>query len=85
MEISRVYGSILVFRFYLLLLFFYGNDFIVAVAATVAVAVYFECVDFVVSAACVVYTLFVDCVPTVVETVVVVVVVVDVVAVVDLR
>ena len=53
-------------------------------------SLYFECVDFVVSAGGAVHTLFVDCVPTVAEIVVVVVVVVvtvvaDVVAVVDLR
>ena len=49
-----------------------------------AVVVYFEYVDFVVFAAGAVYTSFVDCVPTAVE-IVVVAVVVNVVAVVDLR
>ena len=54
------------------------------------IVVYFECVDFVVFVAGAIYTLFVDCVPTVVEFVVVVaavvvVVVDDVVVAVDLR
>ena len=53
--------------------FFYGNDFVVAVAAVVAVVVFFECMDFIAFAAGAVHTLFVDCVPTVVEIVVVVV------------
>ena len=61
-------------------MFFDGNDIVVAVAAVVVVVVYFKCVDFVVFAAGAVHTLFVDCVPAVVE---IVVVVVDVV--VDLR
>ena len=68
--------------------FFYGNDFVVAVAAVVAVVVYFEYVDFVVFAAGAIHTLFVECVPTVVEIVVVVdddVVADDVVEIVDLR
>ena len=70
----------------LLLCFFYGDDFVTAVAAVVAVVVYFECVDFVVFAGGTVHTLFVDCVPTVVEFVVAVAVVVAVdVVVVDLR
>ena len=57
MEISCVYGSPLLFSFYLLLLcflmlcFFDGNDFVVAVAVVVALIVYFDCVDFVVFAA----------------------------------
>ena len=57
MEISCVYGSPLVFSFYLLLLcflmlcFFDGNDSVVAVAVVVALIVYFDCVDFVVFAA----------------------------------
>ena len=68
-------------------MFYCGDDFVVAV---VAVVVYFECVDFVVFVAGAIYTLFVDCVPTVVEFVVVVaavvvVVVDDVVVAVDLR
>ena len=58
---------------------FYGNDFAVAVA----VVVYFEYVDFVVFAAGAVHTLFVDCVPTVVE--IAVVVIDDVIVVDDLR
>ena len=71
-------------------MFYYGDDFVVPVAAVVAVVVYFECVDFVVFAAGAVYALFVDCVPTVAEFVVVVVAVVvvvvdDVVVAVDLR
>ena len=56
--------------------FFDGNDFVIVVAAVVAVAVYFECVDFVVFATGAVHSLFVDCVPAVVEIVVVIVVVV---------
>ena len=52
-------------------MFYYGDDFVVAVAAVVAVVVYFECVDFVVFPAGAAYALFVDCVPTVVEFVVV--------------
>ena len=65
---------------------FYGNDFVVAVIVAVAVVLYFEYVDFVVFAAGAVHTLFVHCVPTVVEIVVVVVVVADdVVVVIDLR
>ena len=60
---------------------FYGNDFVVAVAAVVAVVVHFECVGFVFAAGAV-HTLFVDCVPTVVEIAVVIVVAVVVV---DLR
>ena len=69
-------------------MFFYGNDFVVAVAVVVAVVVYFQHVDFVVFAAGAVYASFIDCVPTVVEIVVVVAVVVvvdDVVVVVDPR
>ena len=58
MEISYVYGSILV-------------DFIVAVVAVAAVVLYFECVDSVVFAAGAVHTWFVDCIPAVVEIVVV--------------
>ena len=64
-------------------MFYYGDDFVVAVAAVIAVVVYFECVDFVVFAAGAVYALFVDCLSTVVEFVVVVVVVAVVVVVVD--
>ena len=63
-------------------MFFYGNDFVVPVAVAVAVVLYFEYVDFAVFAAGAVHTLFVDCVPTVVE---IVVVVVDIAVVVDLR
>ena len=72
-------------------MFYYGDDFVVAVAAVVAVVVYFECFDFVVFATGAAYALFVDCVPTVVEFVVVIVVAVvvavddDDVVVVDLR
>ena len=55
---------------------FYGNDFVVAVAAVDAVVVYFEYVDFVVFAARAFHALFVDCVPTAVEIVVMVAVVV---------
>ena len=65
--------------------FFYGNDFVVVVTVAVAIVLYFEYVDFVVFAAGAVHTLFVYCVPTVVEIVVVVVVADDVVVVVDLR
>ena len=73
-------------------MFYYGDDFVVAVAAVVAVVVYFECFHFVVFDAGAAYALFVDCVPTVAEfvsvaVVVAVVVVVDddVVVAVDLR
>ena len=56
--------------------FFDGNHFIVVVI--VAVVVYFECVDFVVFTAGIdvsaIHKLFVDCVPAIVEIVVVVVV-----------
>ena len=70
----------------LLLCFFYGNDFVVVVVAVaVAIVLYSEYIDFVVFAAGAVHTLFVYCVPTVVEIVVVVVVADDVVIVVDLR
>ena len=55
-------------------MFFFGNDFAVAVAVVIAVVVYFEDVDFVLFAAGAVRTLFVDCVSTVVEIFVVVVV-----------
>ena len=59
--------------------FFDGNDFVVTVV--VAAVVHFECVDFVVFAdgidVVAVHTLFADCVPAVVEIVVVVVIVVD--------
>ena len=51
-------------------MFFDSNDFVVAVAAIVAVVAYFECVDFVAFAAGAVHTLFVDCVPAFVEIVV---------------
>ena len=54
----------------------FDYDYIVWFAVAVvagAVVVYFECVDFVVFAAGAVHTLFVDCVPTVVEFVAVVV------------
>ena len=68
-------------------MFFYGNDFVVAIGiVVVAVVVYFECVDFVVFAAGAVHILSVDCVVTVVEIIVIVfvaVVVVIVVVVVD--
>ena len=66
-------------------MFFYGNDFVVAVAVVVSVVLYFEYVDFVVFAAGAVHTLFGDCVTTVVEIVVEIVVVVDDVIVADLR
>ena len=72
----------------LLLRFFCDNDFLVVVAVAVAIVPYFKFVDFVVFAAGAVRTLFVYCVPTVVEIAVVVVVVVvadDVVVVDDLR
>ena len=48
-------------------MFYYGDGFVVPVAAVVAVVVYFECADFVVFAAGAVYALFVDCVPTVAD------------------
>ena len=65
---------------------FYGNDLVAAAAVVVAVVLCFEYVDFVVFAAGAVHTLFVDCVPTDVEIVVVVAVIaVDDVVVVDLR
>ena len=55
---------------------FDDNDFVVAVAVVVLVVVYFESVNFVVFAAGIdvatVHTLFVDCFPEVIETVVVV-------------
>ena len=67
-------------------MFFYGNYFVV-VAFAVAIVIYFEYVDFVVFAACAAHTLFVYCVPTVVEIVVIVVVAVVVAddVVVDMR
>ena len=58
----------------------YGDDFVVAVPVVAAVVVYFEYIDFAVFAAGAAYPLFVDCVPTVFEFLVVVVVVAVVVA-----
>ena len=49
------------------------------------VVVYFDYADFVVFATGAVHTLFVDCVPTIVEIAVVVIVVVDNIVAVDLR
>ena len=64
-------------------MFFYGNDFVVAIGiVVVAVVVYFECVDFVVFAAGAVHILSVDCVVTVVEIIVIVFVAVVVIVVV---
>ena len=55
-------------------MFFYGNDFVVAIAiVVVALVVYFECVDFIVFAAGAAHTLSVDCVATVVEIIIIVV------------
>ena len=53
-------------------MFYYGDEFAVAVAVVAAV-VYFEYIDFAVFAARAAYALFVDCFPTVLEFVVVVV------------
>ena len=61
----------------------YGDDFVVAVPVVAAVVVYFEYIDFAVFAAGAAYPLFVDCVPTVFEFLVVVVVVVAVVVALD--
>ena len=59
------------------------NDFVIVAAVAVAIVLYFEYVNFVVFAAGAVHTMFVYCIPTVVE-IVVVIVVADVV-VVDLK
>ena len=63
-------------------MFFYGNDFVAAVAVVLAVVVYFEYVDLAVFVAGAVHTLLIDCVPTVVE---IALVVVDGAVIADLR